>query len=378
MVDSPVEVNTVYRVGSSHPTPQEERDQASDHVAHCRPRHRRGDGLQRAGTQGLGVRRNHHRGARELRPNDLLACARKSTLAEWVPDTPTKATGTPITLGMVNQENTPAASFPELSQADEAAVAFVNDQLGGVDGHPIKLDVCNTKFTAEGSTALRAAIRRREGARGARWDRRVRQQHRHPRPERHPVRGRRPGEQPVGDERQLVPVQRRDVGRGHRVRLVRHEHAPRQARVDRLRRVRLDHPERPVRREGAQGPRRAGADGAVPDPGHGHLVCAAGRRADQARRGDGAGRRQRLQGRLRRDPRARSAGADVLRGRLRIAQHHRQRRPRTRPKARSSTSRARSSAPPPSRTPRSTRPSPRSTARATTRSVPAPSPSGRS
>ncbi len=84
---------------------------------------------------------------------DLLACARKSTLAKWVPDTPTKATGTPITLGMVNQENTPAASFPELSQADEAAVAFVNDQLGGVDGHPIKLDVCNTKFTAEGSTA---------------------------------------------------------------------------------------------------------------------------------------------------------------------------------------------------------------------------------
>jgi branched-chain amino acid transport system substrate-binding protein len=54
---------------------------------------------------------------------------------------------------MINQENTPAGSFPELSQADEAAIAFVNDQLGGVDGHPIELEVCNTKFSAEGSTA---------------------------------------------------------------------------------------------------------------------------------------------------------------------------------------------------------------------------------
>ncbi len=86
-------------------------------------------------------------------PSTLLECARRSTLAPYTPTQPTKATGTPITLGMVNQENTPAVSFPELSRADEAAVAWVNEQLGGIDGHPIRLEVCNTKFTAEGSTA---------------------------------------------------------------------------------------------------------------------------------------------------------------------------------------------------------------------------------
>ncbi len=82
----------------------------------------------------------------------LLACAKASMLGDLVPAKATKATGTPITLGMINQENTPAGSFPELSQAVQAAVTFVNDQLGGVDGHPIKVEVCNTKFSAEGST----------------------------------------------------------------------------------------------------------------------------------------------------------------------------------------------------------------------------------
>lgn len=81
----------------------------------------------------------------------LLACARASMLGDLVPAKATKATGTPITLGMINQENTPAGSFPELSQAVQAAATFVNEQLGGIDGHPIKVDVCNTKFSTEGS-----------------------------------------------------------------------------------------------------------------------------------------------------------------------------------------------------------------------------------
>lgn len=83
----------------------------------------------------------------------LLDCARRSTLGSLVPAKPTRATGTPIKLGMVNQENTPVGSFPELSQADQAAIRFVNEQLGGVDGHPLELEVCNTNFSAEGSTA---------------------------------------------------------------------------------------------------------------------------------------------------------------------------------------------------------------------------------
>lgn len=85
--------------------------------------------------------------------NDLLACARRSTIGDLVPEQATKASGTPIKLGMVNQENTPVGSFPELSRADQAAIAFINEQLGGVDGHPLELEVCNTGFSAEGSTA---------------------------------------------------------------------------------------------------------------------------------------------------------------------------------------------------------------------------------
>jgi branched-chain amino acid transport system substrate-binding protein len=83
----------------------------------------------------------------------LLACARLTSLAALVPDAPTRADGEPITIGMINQENTPAGSFPELSQAVQAGIAFVNEEMGGIDGRPLQLDVCNTKFSAEGSTA---------------------------------------------------------------------------------------------------------------------------------------------------------------------------------------------------------------------------------
>ncbi len=83
----------------------------------------------------------------------LLTCAEDSTIGEYVPSKPTKATGEPIRLGMINQENTAAGSYPELSQAVQAGVEFINTELGGVDGRPIEVDVCNTEFSAEGSTS---------------------------------------------------------------------------------------------------------------------------------------------------------------------------------------------------------------------------------
>jgi branched-chain amino acid transport system substrate-binding protein len=82
----------------------------------------------------------------------LLACARKSTIGPTVPAEPTKATGPAIRLGMVNQENTAAGSYPELSQAVQAGVEFINKDLGGVHGRPLEVEVCNTEFSAEGST----------------------------------------------------------------------------------------------------------------------------------------------------------------------------------------------------------------------------------
>ncbi len=83
----------------------------------------------------------------------LQECARASTIADLVPDAPVAADGEPYRIGMINQENTPAGSYPELSQAVQAAVEFVNTQLGGLDGRPIEVEVCNTEFSAEGSTA---------------------------------------------------------------------------------------------------------------------------------------------------------------------------------------------------------------------------------
>ncbi len=96
-------------------------------------------------------------GPTEVPSNDcagdaLLDCARASSIGDLVPDEPVRADGEPITIGMINQENTPAGSYPELSQAAQAAISFVNEQLGGIDGRPIELEVCNTNFSAEGST----------------------------------------------------------------------------------------------------------------------------------------------------------------------------------------------------------------------------------
>jgi branched-chain amino acid transport system substrate-binding protein len=84
---------------------------------------------------------------------DLLACAREGTLADFVPDEPTAADGEPIVLGMINQDNTPAGSFPELSGAVQAGVEWLNEEMGGIDGRPVEVQVCNTEFSPEGSTA---------------------------------------------------------------------------------------------------------------------------------------------------------------------------------------------------------------------------------
>ena len=57
---------------------------------------------------------------------------------EWfagtVPDEPVAATGEPIKIGHINQEDVPAGSFPEVRLGTEAAIEFINTELGGADG----------------------------------------------------------------------------------------------------------------------------------------------------------------------------------------------------------------------------------------------------
>ena len=72
-----------------------------------------------------------------------------------VPELPVAADDSlePIRIGMINQESTAAGSFPELRFAAEAAINFINAELGGVDGRPLELVPCITEFSVESSQA---------------------------------------------------------------------------------------------------------------------------------------------------------------------------------------------------------------------------------
>jgi branched-chain amino acid transport system substrate-binding protein len=66
--------------------------------------------------------------------------------------TPDAAKGKPVVFGMVSLETNPQASFPEVRQAAQAAIQYVNAYGGGLDGHPIKLDLCVTDGSPATST----------------------------------------------------------------------------------------------------------------------------------------------------------------------------------------------------------------------------------
>lgn len=69
-------------------------------------------------------------------------------------NSPLKAEGDPIVIGFQNPEGDPAGTFPEFSLAAEAAVKYINDELGGLGsdpangkpGRPIKLEICKTQI----------------------------------------------------------------------------------------------------------------------------------------------------------------------------------------------------------------------------------------
>ncbi len=57
--------------------------------------------------------------------------------------TPNPATGTPITVGLLNLELGPV-TFPGYRQGVEAAISYINQYKGGIGGHPLKLVHCST------------------------------------------------------------------------------------------------------------------------------------------------------------------------------------------------------------------------------------------
>ena len=60
-----------------------------------------------------------------------------------------QASGTPIVIGSEAPLTSPQVSFPEVKSGMQAAVASINAS-GGVKGHPLKLDFCDTMLTANG------------------------------------------------------------------------------------------------------------------------------------------------------------------------------------------------------------------------------------
>ncbi len=61
-----------------------------------------------------------------------------------------KATGSPYVFGMINDE-TGAVTFPEARQGAIAAMQYVNNYLGGINGHPIVIDNCVGDGTPAGA-----------------------------------------------------------------------------------------------------------------------------------------------------------------------------------------------------------------------------------
>lgn len=48
----------------------------------------------------------------------------------------------PVRIGVLNQENDPVGSFPEVRIGIEAAADFINAEEGGINGHPVEIVPC--------------------------------------------------------------------------------------------------------------------------------------------------------------------------------------------------------------------------------------------
>ena len=78
----------------------------------------------------------------------LVACSGGGGSAPTQP-TPTNA----IVIGLINTENAPVGSFPELRRGALAAAKYVNATYGGVRGRPLQIVPCATSGTPESSQA---------------------------------------------------------------------------------------------------------------------------------------------------------------------------------------------------------------------------------
>jgi branched-chain amino acid transport system substrate-binding protein len=59
---------------------------------------------------------------------------------------------TPLTIGVIEPVGAQAGAYPGLGSTVKAAASYINDQLGGVDGHPVKLAICDVTGSQDAQT----------------------------------------------------------------------------------------------------------------------------------------------------------------------------------------------------------------------------------
>ena len=64
-----------------------------------------------------------------------------------------KATGTPVKIGLINNEGSSPVAEPTTGDAAVAAADYANDELGGIAGHPIQVDRCGENEDTASATA---------------------------------------------------------------------------------------------------------------------------------------------------------------------------------------------------------------------------------
>ncbi|WP_413796935.1 ABC transporter substrate-binding protein [Streptomyces iranensis] len=69
-----------------------------------------------------------------------------------------KAQGKPIVIGMINNDSNAAGNFANVGQATRAAVKYINNNLGGAGGRPIRLEYCASNGTSAASANCAAQL----------------------------------------------------------------------------------------------------------------------------------------------------------------------------------------------------------------------------
>jgi branched-chain amino acid transport system substrate-binding protein len=65
----------------------------------------------------------------------------------------TKAAGTPVKIGLINNEGSSPSAEPQIGDSAEAAADYANAELGGIGGHPIQVDRCSENEDTASATS---------------------------------------------------------------------------------------------------------------------------------------------------------------------------------------------------------------------------------